>query len=163
MLRNLYRWLGRRGVLRYNPLAEVESPVLPKKIARSLSKEELPSLLQHPDHSRVVRDFLLADTGLRLSESLSIRSTDQVYRNTVFATGKVGERQIPISPLAKGMVVDVLTWPWGSGQPAGLAVRWTFASWAEPHPALAISRMVPLGDRHCYGHDSCATIPVVVQ
>ncbi len=129
LLRNLYRWLVRRGALRHNPLAEVEPPVLPKKIARSLSKEELASLLQHPSHSRVVRAFLflLADTGLRLSEALSVRTTDQVYRNTVFVTGKVGERQVPISPLVKGMVVDVLPWPWGSGQPAGLAVRRAFA------------------------------------
>ena len=128
ILRAFYKWLERRKAITQNPLTMVESPLLRPKVARALSIEVLSVLLNHPGHSPTIRAFLylLADTGLRLSEALSIRSPDHFAESTAWVTGKVGEREVPVSPMVREMMLKVGPWPWANHQTAGLAVRRAF-------------------------------------
>ena len=128
LLRNLYRFLNRRELTTDNPVTGVDAPIVRPKVARSLTAEQLSILLMYPGHSEQLRSFLylLADTGLRLSEALSIDNAAQVGLDTIIVSGKVGEREVPISPRVAAMVVDCLPWPWGSRDAAGLAVRRAF-------------------------------------
>ncbi len=128
LLRNLYRFLNRRELTTVNPVAGVEAPIVRPKVARSLTPEQLSILLMYPGHSEQLRAFLylLTDTGLRLSEALSITSAAQVGLDTVVVNGKVGEREVPISPRVTAMVIDALPWSWGTRDTAGMAVRRAF-------------------------------------
>ncbi len=127
LLRNFFGWLRRRRHIKRNPVREVEAPRLPFKIARSLNRQSLHQLLLYPAHSAPVSAFLhlLADTGLRLSEALSIDTTS-FEDDTVRVAGKVGEREVPISPRIKQKVLEALPWPWHSSQAASLAIRRAF-------------------------------------
>ena len=127
LLRNFYNVIVKRRLVSSNPVLEIESPLLRPKLARSLAPEALNLLLTHPSHSPHIVAFLylLADTGIRLSEALSVSAND-FGSGTVVVTGKTGEREVPISPLVRGMVLDALPWPWSSYQAAGLAVRRAF-------------------------------------
>ena len=126
LLRNLYRWLIQRQRItkRMNPIPRVEMPKLTCKIARSLVPDQLHQLLSHPSHPPQLRAFLhlLADTGLRLSEALSVNESS-LGADRVIVTGKTGEREVPVSPATLEMVREALPWPWGHWQSAGLAVR----------------------------------------
>ena len=128
ILRVFYNWLERRQDITQNPIKMVEPPLLRPTVARSLSPEVLSVLLNHPGHSPTIRAFLflLADTGLRLSEALSIKSSDAFAGATATVTGKVGEREVPVSPVVRTMVTTVAPWPWANHQTAGLAVRRAF-------------------------------------
>ncbi|KKN15311.1 hypothetical protein LCGC14_0987330 [marine sediment metagenome] len=128
LLRNFYRFLRRRRLIHSNPLDQIEPPILQPKVARSLKPEQLRLLLTNPDHPAQVRAFLylLADTGLRLSEALAIDRVEKLGLDTVVTTGKTGEREVPVSPSVAGMVADALPWPWSSRDAAGLAVRKAF-------------------------------------
>jgi len=129
LLRNFYRWLARRKQIS-NPISEVEPPILRRKIARSLNNQELVQLLTWPGHAPAIRAFLylLADTGLRLSEALSVSSRSKFSRarGTVSVSGKVGDREVPVSHWIRELVCSVLPWPWASRDAAGLAVRRAF-------------------------------------
>lgn len=128
VLRNLYRFLCRRHAVVKNPIAEIEPPRLRPKVARSLKPDHVRLLLTEPGHPAQVRAFLylLADTGLRLSEALAIDRVEKIGLNTVVTTGKTGEREVPVSPWVAEMVADALPWPWSSRDAAGLAVRKAF-------------------------------------
>ena len=127
LLRNFFGWLHRRRHIKRNPVRDVEPPRLPFKIARSLTRQSLHQLLLYPAHSVPVSAFLylLADTGLRLSEALSIDITSFVD-DTVRVEGKVGEREVPISPRIKQKVMEALPWPWQSAQATSQAIRRAF-------------------------------------
>ncbi len=94
LLRNLYRFLNRRKLTTDNPVTGVDAPIVRPKVARSLTSEQLNVLLMYPGHSEQLRAFLylLVDTGLRLSEALSINNAASVGLDTVVVSGKVGER-----------------------------------------------------------------------
>lgn len=128
LLRNLYRWLERRGHISMNPIVSLDPPILPRRVARSLNPLQLRSLLTHPDHPPAVRAMLtlLADTGLRLSEAHCITLDNLTGAGSVIVDGKTDEHEVPISPLVENMVRAVLPWPWSSPQAAGLAVRKAF-------------------------------------
>ncbi|UCD70998.1 MAG: tyrosine recombinase, partial [Syntrophobacterales bacterium] len=69
-----YRWLSDEGVLRGNPLEDMESPRTTRSLPEVLSLDEVESLLNQPDPSNPIgmRDKamleLLYATGLRVSE-----------------------------------------------------------------------------------------------
>ena len=129
LLRNLYRWLKRRRHIRANPVSHIEAPRIRRKVARRLALVDLSRLLNHPGHPSKHRAFLylLADTGVRLSEALSVNSPDQVREETVVVIGKRDDREVPISPSVRAMVLKALPWPWGNRDTAGRAVRRAFA------------------------------------
>jgi len=74
VLRGFYRWLADEGVLRGNPLENMESPRTTRSLPEVLSLDEVESLLNQPDPSNPIgmRDKamleLLYATGLRVSE-----------------------------------------------------------------------------------------------
>ncbi len=74
VLRGFYRWLADEGVLRGNPLEDMESPRTTRSLPEVLSLDEVESLLNQPDPSNPIgmRDKamleLLYATGLRVSE-----------------------------------------------------------------------------------------------
>jgi len=74
VLRGFYRWLADEGVLRGNPLEDMESPRTTRSLPEVLSLDEVDSLLNQPDSSSPIgmRDKamleLLYATGLRVSE-----------------------------------------------------------------------------------------------
>lgn len=74
VLRGFYRWLADEGVLRTNPLEDMESPKTTRSLPEVLSLDEVDSLLDQPNPSHPVgmRDKamleLLYATGLRVSE-----------------------------------------------------------------------------------------------
>ena len=127
LLQNFYRWLNRRRVIEENPMRDVETPTVRYKVAHSLVAEELHQLLTYPGHRPVIRAFLylLADTGIRLSEALSVEG-HRFGPGTVIVTGKVGEREVPISNNVTRMLLEVIPWPWSTSQNAGRAVRRAF-------------------------------------
>ena len=127
LLRNFYNVLMRRMIVSSNPIRLIEAPKVPRKVARSLTPAQLGQLL-HCLHLRPqVRAFLflLADTGVRLSEALSVTpcSANGVV---ITVTGKTGEREVPISPQVRQMVLDALPWPWATYYTASRAVRRAF-------------------------------------
>ena len=129
LLRNFYNVLMRRMIVSSNPIRLIEAPKVPRKVARSLSPEQLAQLLHYLRHRPQVKAFLflLADTGVRLSEALSV--TPQSVNGVVIAvTGKTGEREVPISPQVRQMVLDALPWPWATYYTASRAVRRAFRS-----------------------------------
>jgi integrase/recombinase XerD len=74
VLRGFYRWLADEGVLRGNPLEDMESPRTTRSLPEVLSLDEVESLLNQPNPSNPIgmRDKamleLLYATGLRVSE-----------------------------------------------------------------------------------------------
>jgi integrase/recombinase XerD len=74
VLRGFYRWLADEGVLRGNPLEDMESPRTTRSLPEVLSLDEVESLLNQPNplnpigmRDRAMLELLYA-TGLRVSE-----------------------------------------------------------------------------------------------
>lgn len=125
-LRLFYHWLQDREVIDASPMTRVAAPRTPRTVARSLTQEELAALLlaEHPPKVRALL-WLLADTGLRLSEALSVTAT--AINGTLLAVhGKTGERLLPVSPKVATMVKEALPWPWRSHWLAGARVKRAF-------------------------------------
>ena len=127
VVRNFYGWLSTRKLIRVNPMPFVEAPKLKRNVPRGLSQGELVQLLECPRHSPGVKTFvhLLADTGLRLGEAVSL-AEDKIADSTVHVDGKVGERVVPISPDIRQMVLEALPWSWKNANNACKAVRRAF-------------------------------------
>ena len=128
LLRNFYRWLKRRSHIRSAPFDLIEAPQLRQKVAPSLTLDELARLLNWPEHPSQHRAFLylLSDTMLRLSEALSVNSPDRIRDSTIVVVGKKDDREVPISPSVRAMVLDAIPWPWSNRWTAGNAVRRAF-------------------------------------
>jgi len=90
VLRGFYRWLADEGILRGNPLEDMESPRTIRSLPGVLSLDEVDSLLNQPDPSNPIgmRDKamleLLYATGLRVSEL-----TNLVLNNINFEAGSL--------------------------------------------------------------------------
>lgn len=128
ILRAFYRWLHRRHHIDTNPMEVIDPPLVPRKVARSLTQDELCQLLHFP-HRVTVHAFLwlLADTGLRLSEGLGVSKAD-FGRDMLTVTGKVGQRQVPVSPFVRDIVLALpgekpFSERWAQWQHASRAVR----------------------------------------
>ena len=125
-LRIMYGWLERRGHIKRNPIPQIETPRTVRKVARSLTPPQLEALLMSPKDAQLSAFlYLLADTGLRLGEALSVR-LDRVRPDTVVVEGKVGEREVPISPKIRRLTLRALPWPWTTTWGVGFAVRRAF-------------------------------------
>tara|TARA_Y100000590_G_scaffold468931_1_gene653905 strand:+ start:14588 stop:15382 length:795 start_codon:yes stop_codon:yes gene_type:complete len=126
-LRTFYKFCCKRSFIKVNPMALIPAPRLPKKWSRSFTDEELKTVLTHSKQSEELRAFvwLIADTGMRLSEALSVTS-ESFKDGMVVIDGKVGERLTPVSPMVQSMVESVLPWPWHHRHTAGQAIRRAF-------------------------------------
>jgi len=101
VLRGFYRWLADEGVLRANPLEDMESPRTTRSLPEVLSVDEVDLLLKQPDPSSPVgmRDKamleLLYATGLRASEltGLELRNMN-VEGGYLIVLGKGSKQRI---------------------------------------------------------------------
>ena len=94
-LRRLFRYLLRENKINIDPTLEIHSPKIPKSLPKSLSEEDVESLLNAPDIKAMVglRDKamleLLYACGLRVSELVNILLTElRISEGIVRVTGK---------------------------------------------------------------------------
>ena len=105
----------------------IDRPIVTRKVARALTELEMETLLFCPGYSPPGRAllWLLADTGVRLGEALSVAWIDGRAGRMV-VKGKTGGREVPVSPMVAQMVANALPWPWSSTSAAGRAIRKAF-------------------------------------
>jgi integrase/recombinase XerC len=104
-LRSFYKFLIKEHLIERNPLDEIESPKLEKKIPPSLTYEQVERLFNQPDTSKYLgfRDRCIMElfysSGLRISELVALDRQDFDERNfrlKVMGKGKK-ERIVPVT------------------------------------------------------------------
>ena len=132
--RGFYRWLGRRGMLRGNPLDGLRPPKTPKALPRALSPEEAARLLEtsaagNEAAAQEVRDQamfeLFYSSGLRLAELVALDLD-------VLEDALAGEVRV-LGKRAKPRLI-----------PVGRQARAALAAWAERRSELAAEAEVAL-------------------
>ena len=107
VLRAFYGFASIRFHFR-NPMEQVTAPSCPKKVMASLELQEMISLVKL---TRNLRDeallTVLVDTGARVSEVLGLRRQD-IKEDSITVNGKTGEREIPISPETRGLLLNLI-------------------------------------------------------
>jgi integrase/recombinase XerD len=116
-LRRFYRYLLREGVIRDDPTAQVDSPRLGRPLPRSLTEEQVESLLNAPDvatplglRDRAMLETLYA-TGLRVSELVGLTVAQvSIGQGVVRIMGKGSkERLVPLGEEALNWLGTWLT------------------------------------------------------
>jgi integrase/recombinase XerC len=100
VIRSLYKWLAREGVVQQNPAKLVATPRLPKKLPRVPTMEEINGLLNSempesasfPERDRAIFE-LLYGCGLRNSELVGIELGDLDGANGVILVRGKGKKQ----------------------------------------------------------------------
>lgn len=118
-LRSFFKFLMNKNIIQTNPMEDIESPKLDKKLPQSLSYEQVRNLLEQPDTSSYLgfRDRaimeLLYSSGLRVSELVSLDKACFDYQNhSVLLKGKrKKERLVPITKTAADWIQNYLTHP----------------------------------------------------
>jgi integrase/recombinase XerD len=118
-LRAFCRYLRREGVLAVDPLLDVETPRLPRRLPRFLNVDEVDSLLRQPrtDTPRGLRDAAMLEvlyaTGLRVSELVSLpMSALHLAEGWIKVRGKGGkDRLIPLGEQAVARLHAYLAGP----------------------------------------------------
>lgn len=102
-LSSFWKWLYKKGYVKHNPIAQMDSVKLPKKIKQPFSDEEREKLRMACKHPRdlAMIEFLYT-TGVRVSELVSLNIDDISFTNrSLTVYGKGGkEREIYISAAA---------------------------------------------------------------
>lgn len=125
ILRTLFRWLEREGLIIVNPMRNVERPRQEKRLIRPFSEQQLRAFLGAINTKAVVgiRDFalcvLLADTGLRVSEALGLGVQDLDFGESVARVLGKGRRE-RIVPLGQTVKRALLDWLKVRGDIAGM-------------------------------------------
>jgi integrase/recombinase XerD len=94
-LRRLFRYLLRQKKIKIDPTLEIQSPKIPKSLPKSLSEEDVESLLSAPDvetnaglRDKAMLELLYA-CGLRVSELVNILLTElSMTEGVIRITGK---------------------------------------------------------------------------
>jgi integrase/recombinase XerD len=115
-MRGLYRFGRHAGHLRENPAALLETPRLPRRLPRALSKPDAAALVESPrDQSpRACRDRamleLLYGSGLRASELVGLRPADVDLQAQILVCRGKRDRQrlVPIGDAARHAVASYL-------------------------------------------------------
>lgn len=103
-LRRFYAWLSREKRIEVDPVALIAAPKLGRSLPKSLTEEDVESLLQAPDVSTLLglRDRTLFEvlyaTGLRVSELVGLALTQvNLQQGVIRVTGKGNkERLVPL-------------------------------------------------------------------
>ncbi len=126
-LRRLYRFALRENKIAQDPSLQIESPKLPRSLPKSLSEEDVESLLGAPNlddpiglRDRAMLELLYA-SGLRVSELVGVKVTEvSLSEGVVRVTGKGSKtRLVPMGEVA----VDWLTHYLKEARPAILEKR----------------------------------------
>jgi site-specific recombinase XerD len=111
-----FRWLVNEERLAESPMKRVPKPQLPQEQVKPLTPEELARLLAQPDRGTFtgIRDAaliaFLADTGLRITEALSVRLSDMdPKQRSVSVMGKGSKaRTVFYGEAVQGLLRDYL-------------------------------------------------------
>ena len=118
-LRSFFRYACLQKYTETNPIEEIETPKLEKKIPISLSYEEVVRLLEQPEvnsylgfRDRAIME-LFYSSGLRVSELASLDRTDLDAGNFLLKLKGKGrkERIVPITKNAAQWIVDYVNHP----------------------------------------------------
>jgi len=120
VLRNFFRFLDRRDLVKNAALAALRTPRLPKSVPRALAIDEAQAALERVgtlsrhawEGKRDLAVFmLLYGGGLRIGEALSLKRREApVKPGAIPITGKGGKtRLVPILPVVAEAVADYLT------------------------------------------------------
>jgi integrase/recombinase XerC len=109
-VRSLYRWLAQEGVVQQNPASLVSTPILPKKLPRVPTIEEMnnildgdmPEVASFPERDRLMLE-LLYGCGIRNSELVGITIEDiRLSAEAILIRGKgKKERFVPFGDSVK--------------------------------------------------------------
>lgn len=115
-LRRLYRFALRENKIAQDPSLQIESPKLPRSLPKSLSEDEVESLLAAPDlnnpiglRDRAMLELLYA-SGLRVSELVGLKVTEvSLSEGVVRVTGKGSKtRLVPMGEVAVDWITRYL-------------------------------------------------------
>lgn len=115
-LRRLYRFALRENKISQDPSLQIESPKLPRSLPKSLSEDEVESLLAAPDlnnpiglRDRAMLELLYA-SGLRVSELVGLKVTEvSLSEGVVRVTGKGSKtRLVPMGEVAVDWIARYL-------------------------------------------------------
>ncbi len=118
-LRSLYKFLLKERIIEQNPLDEIDSPKLEKKIPPSLGFEQVMRFFEQPDTSNYLgfRDRCIMElfysSGLRISELVGLdrqHFDEKNFRLKVMGKGKK-ERVVPITRTAAKWLKEYLGHP----------------------------------------------------
>ncbi len=118
-LRSFFKFLVKERLVEHNPLDEIDSPKLEKKIPPSLSYDQIERLFEQPDTSNYLgfRDRCIMElfysSGLRISELVGLKRQNIDAKNfllRVMGKGKK-ERIVPITRSAAKWLHDYLHHP----------------------------------------------------
>jgi integrase/recombinase XerD len=115
-MRGLYKFGRSANLLRENPAALLETPRLPRRLPRALSKRDATALVESPGDASVLawRDRamleLLYGSGLRASELVGLRPADvDLQAQILVCRGKRDrQRMVPIGDAARRALVTYL-------------------------------------------------------
>jgi integrase/recombinase XerD len=115
-MRGLYKFGRSANLLRENPAALLETPRLPRRLPRALSKRDATALVESPGDASLLacRDRamleLLYGSGLRASELVGLRPADvDLQAQILVCRGKRDrQRMVPIGDAARRAVVTYL-------------------------------------------------------
>lgn len=107
-LKSFFRYLMQKEIIQQNPLSQVSTPKIPKKLPRYLEKEEMANLLEQPEETSPAgkRDKaileLLYGSGIRVSELVQMdESSLDLSFGYIRVLGKGRrERVVPIGKIA---------------------------------------------------------------
>ena len=117
--RRFYRFLLREGVIGEDPTLKIEMPKIGRSLPRSLTEDEVESLLAAPDtrdplghRDRTMLEVLYA-TGLRVTELINLRQNEINLNQGVLRVSGKGERErlIPLGDEAQNWLRDFLAGP----------------------------------------------------
>ena len=105
-LRRFFGWASAEyGII--DPMLRVERTLRKKKLPRFLTRSEIAAVWAACEHDReqaLIALFL--DTGLRVGEVAGLTRPD-VGDFSLRVTGKVGDRQVPITPRARSLLLSI--------------------------------------------------------
>lgn len=116
-LRSFFKYLMNQNIIKFNPMEDIDSPKIDKKLPVSLSYEQVQNLLDQPNiesylglRDRTMME-LLYSSGLRVSELVALNKEDFDFDNySVLLKGKgKKERKIPITKNAANWINKYVT------------------------------------------------------
>lgn len=116
-LRSFFKFCTKQGLIDYNPLDQIESPKLEKRIPVSLSFDQVKHLFDQPNTSEYLgfRDRCIMElfysSGLRVSELVALNRTDFDPKGLVIRLMGKGkkERIVPITKNAADWILSYLS------------------------------------------------------
>src|SRR5690606_22233083 len=107
-IRSFYKFLVRKGYLKANPMQDIETPKVEKKLPHFLSTDEVERLLNAPqgDSFQAIRDRAILETlystGLRVSELTALNVSDIDFTAEVIKARGKGRREriVPVGSFA---------------------------------------------------------------